>query len=141
MKEGDFGFGAAFDGDGDRNMVLGHKAFFVTPSDSVAVIADNTDYIPYFKKHGVKGLARSMPTGCAIDRVAQKKGVEVFEVPTGWKYFGNLMDAGRLSICGEESFGQLVLTSTHLEIGVLAKAFQLAPMLPGLFLYSKILFI
>ncbi|XP_045125941.1 phosphoglucomutase-like [Portunus trituberculatus] len=105
MKEGDFGFGAAFDGDGDRNMVLGHKAFFVTPSDSVAVIADNTDYIPYFKKHGVKGLARSMPTGCAIDRVAQKKGVEVFEVPTGWKYFGNLMDAGCLSICGEESFG------------------------------------
>lgn len=105
MKEGDFGFGAAFDGDGDRNMILGHKAFFVTPSDSVAVIADNTDYIPYFKKHGVKGLARSMPTGCAIDRVAQKKGVEVFEVPTGWKYFGNLMDAGRLSICGEESFG------------------------------------
>ncbi|KAG0719976.1 Phosphoglucomutase [Chionoecetes opilio] len=105
MKEGDFGFGAAFDGDGDRNMILGHKAFFVTPSDSVAVIADNTDYIPYFKKHGVKGLARSMPTGCAIDRVAEKKGVEVFEVPTGWKYFGNLMDAGRLSICGEESFG------------------------------------
>ncbi|KAK3869148.1 hypothetical protein Pcinc_025522 [Petrolisthes cinctipes] len=105
MKEGDFGFGAAFDGDGDRNMILGHKAFFVTPSDSVAVIADNTDSIPYFKKNGVKGLARSMPTGCAIDRVAEKKGVEVFEVPTGWKYFGNLMDAGRLSICGEESFG------------------------------------
>lgn len=105
MQEGDYGFGAAFDGDGDRNMILGHKAFFVTPSDSVAVIADNTDYIPYFKKNGVKGLARSMPTGCAIDRVAEKKGVEVFEVPTGWKYFGNLMDAGRLSICGEESFG------------------------------------
>ncbi|KAG7160159.1 Phosphoglucomutase-1-like [Homarus americanus] len=105
LKEGEYGFGAAFDGDGDRNMILGHKAFFVTPSDSVAVIADNTDYIPYFKKHGVKGLARSMPTGCAIDRVAEKKGMEVFEVPTGWKYFGNLMDADRLSICGEESFG------------------------------------
>nr|XP_027216302.1 phosphoglucomutase-1-like [Penaeus vannamei]XP_027216305.1 phosphoglucomutase-1-like [Penaeus vannamei] len=105
MKEGEFGFGAAFDGDGDRNMILGYKAFFVTPSDSVAVIADNTDCIPYFKKNGVKGLARSMPTGCAIDRVAAKKGMEIFEVPTGWKYFGNLMDAGRLSICGEESFG------------------------------------
>lgn len=105
LKGGDYGFGAAFDGDGDRNMILGHKAFFVTPSDSVAVIADNTDCIPYFKKNGVKGLARSMPTGCAIDRVGEKKGMEVFEVPTGWKYFGNLMDAGRLSICGEESFG------------------------------------
>ncbi|XP_066989333.1 phosphoglucomutase-1 [Macrobrachium rosenbergii] len=105
LKAGDYGFGAAFDGDGDRNMILGHKAFFVTPSDSVAVIADNTDCIPYFKKNGVKGLARSMPTGCSIDRVAAKKNVEVFEVPTGWKYFGNLMDAGRLSICGEESFG------------------------------------
>lgn len=105
MKSGDYGLGAAFDGDGDRNMILGHKAFFVTPSDSVAVIADNTDCIPYFKKNGVKGLARSMPTGCSIDRVAAKRGVEVFEVPTGWKYFGNLMDAGRLSICGEESFG------------------------------------
>ncbi|XP_068225866.1 phosphoglucomutase-1 [Palaemon carinicauda] len=105
MKGGDYGFGAAFDGDGDRNMILGHKAFFVTPSDSVAVIADNTDCIPYFQKNGVKGLARSMPTGCSIDRVAAKKNVEVFEVPTGWKYFGNLMDAGRLSICGEESFG------------------------------------
>ncbi|KAK7082760.1 Phosphoglucomutase-1 [Halocaridina rubra] len=105
MKNGDYGFGAAFDGDGDRNMILGHKAFFVTPSDSVAVIADNTDCIPYFRKNGVKGLARSMPTGCSIDRVAAKRGVEVFEVPTGWKYFGNLMDAGRLSICGEESFG------------------------------------
>lgn len=105
MKKGDAGLGAAFDGDGDRNMILGHKAFFVTPSDSVAVIANNTDHIPYFKKTGVKGLARSMPTGCAIDRVAAAKKVEVFEVPTGWKYFGNLMDAGRLSICGEESFG------------------------------------
>ncbi|KAG8813444.1 Phosphoglucomutase-2 [Serendipita sp. 399] len=96
-------FGAASDGDGDRNMIYGTGAF-VTPSDSVAVIADWADAIPYFK-NGVKGLARSMPTSGAIDLVAKQKGVEVFEVPTGWKFFGNLMDAGRLSICGEESFG------------------------------------
>jgi phosphoglucomutase len=97
-------FGAASDGDGDRNMIYGKNAF-VTPSDSVAIIADWADVIPYFKKGGLKGLARSMPTSKAIDLVAQKKGLEHFEVPTGWKFFGNLMDAGRLSICGEESFG------------------------------------
>ncbi|KAK0188692.1 phosphoglucomutase [Armillaria mellea] len=98
-------FGAASDGDGDRNMIYG-KGAFVTPSDSVAIIADWADVIPYFKKQGgVKGLARSMPTSKAIDLVAKKKGLEYFEVPTGWKFFGNLMDAGRLSICGEESFG------------------------------------
>ncbi|KAI6041318.1 hypothetical protein EDC04DRAFT_3060141 [Pisolithus marmoratus] len=97
-------FGAASDGDGDRNMIYG-KGAFVTPSDSVAIIADSADAIPYFKKGGVKGLARSMPTSKAIDLVAKKKGLEYFEVPTGWKFFGNLMDAGRLSICGEESFG------------------------------------
>jgi len=85
-------------------MIYG-KGAFVTPSDSVAMIADYADYIPYFKKGGVKGLARSMPTSGAIDLVAKAKGFEVFEVPTGWKFFGNLMDAGRLSICGEESFG------------------------------------
>ncbi|KAJ2113275.1 hypothetical protein GGH17_006381, partial [Coemansia sp. RSA 788] len=96
--------GAASDGDGDRNMVLSHD-WFVTPSDSVAVIAHYAECIPYFKRTGVQGLARSMPTSCAIDRVAAAKGLEVFEVPTGWKFFGNLMDAGRLSICGEESFG------------------------------------
>ncbi|KAI9480212.1 hypothetical protein LPJ78_001214 [Coemansia sp. RSA 989] len=96
--------GAASDGDGDRNMVLSHD-WFVTPSDSVAVIAHYADCIPYFKRTGVRGLARSMPTSCAIDRVAAAKGIESFEVPTGWKFFGNLMDAGRLSICGEESFG------------------------------------
>ncbi|KZV96788.1 putative PGM2-phosphoglucomutase [Exidia glandulosa HHB12029] len=96
-------FGAASDGDGDRNMIYGAGAF-VTPSDSVAVIADWAHVIPYFKG-GVKGLARSMPTSGAIDYVAKAKGVEFFEVPTGWKFFGNLMDAGRLSICGEESFG------------------------------------
>jgi phosphoglucomutase len=97
-------FGAASDGDGDRNMIYGAGAF-VTPSDSVAIIADWADVIPYFKKGGVKGLARSMPTSAAIDLVAKSKGLEYFEVPTGWKFFGNLMDAGRLSICGEESFG------------------------------------
>jgi phosphoglucomutase len=97
-------FGAASDGDGDRNMIYG-KGAFVTPSDSVAIIADWAEQaIPYFKD-GVKGLARSMPTSGAIDIVAKARGLECFEVPTGWKFFGNLMDAGRLSICGEESFG------------------------------------
>ncbi|WVQ73494.1 hypothetical protein IAR50_003066 [Cryptococcus sp. DSM 104548] len=97
-------FGAASDGDGDRNMIYG-KGAFVTPSDSVAIIADWAEKaIPYFKS-GIKGLARSMPTSGAIDIVAKHRGLEVFEVPTGWKFFGNLMDAGRLSICGEESFG------------------------------------
>ncbi|KAJ2793259.1 hypothetical protein H4R21_005966, partial [Coemansia helicoidea] len=96
--------GAASDGDGDRNMVLSHD-WFVTPSDSVALIAHHAECIPYFQRHGLHGLARSMPTSCAIDRVAAAKGLPVFEVPTGWKFFGNLMDAGRLSICGEESFG------------------------------------
>ncbi|KAH1075494.1 hypothetical protein J1N35_027999 [Gossypium stocksii] len=97
-------FGAASDGDGDRNMILGKK-FFVTPSDSVAIIAANAQAaIPYFRS-GPKGLARSMPTSGALDRVAEKLGLTFFEVPTGWKFFGNLMDAGKLSICGEESFG------------------------------------
>ncbi|GJM84467.1 hypothetical protein PR202_ga00137 [Eleusine coracana subsp. coracana] len=91
-------------GDGDRNMILG-KRFFVTPSDSVAIIAANAQAaIPYFQS-GTKGLARSMPTSGALDRVAEKLNVPFFEVPTGWKFFGNLMDAGKLSICGEESFG------------------------------------
>ncbi|XP_011300092.1 phosphoglucomutase [Fopius arisanus] len=105
IRNGTQDMGAAFDGDGDRNMIIGKKAFFVTPSDSIAVLAANLDIIPYFQKTGIKGYARSMPTGAAIDRVAAKKGIECFEVPTGWKYFGNLMDAGRLSLCGEESFG------------------------------------
>uniref|UniRef100_A0A0E0QX42 phosphoglucomutase (alpha-D-glucose-1,6-bisphosphate-dependent) n=1 Tax=Oryza rufipogon TaxID=4529 RepID=A0A0E0QX42_ORYRU len=97
-------FGAASDGDGDRNMILGRR-FFVTPSDSVAIIAANAQAaIPYFQS-GPKGLARSMPTSGALDRVAEKLNVPFFEVPTGWKFFGNLMDAGKLSICGEESFG------------------------------------
>lgn len=96
--------GAASDGDGDRNMILG-KGFFVTPSDSVALIAAKaTAAIPYFAE-GLKGVARSMPTAGALDRVAKDLGIELHEVPTGWKYFGNLMDAGRAQICGEESFG------------------------------------
>jgi len=105
LKKGIHDFGAAFDGDGDRNMILGKNAFFVSPCDSLAVIAANLDAIPYFQKTGVKGYARSMPTSAALDRVASAKGKEMFEVPTGWKFFGNLMDAGRLSLCGEESFG------------------------------------
>ncbi|KAM3730202.1 hypothetical protein ACB098_12G070300 [Castanea mollissima] len=97
-------FGAASDGDGDRNMILG-RGFFVTPSDSVAIIAANAqEAIPYFRS-GIKGLARSMPTSGALDCVAEKLKLPFFEVPTGWKFFGNLMDAGKLSICGEESFG------------------------------------
>lgn len=103
VEKNNITFGAASDGDGDRNMIYG-KGVFVTPSDSVAIIGDWADAIPYFSS-GVKGLARSMPTSSAIDRVARAKGFECFEVPTGWKFFGNLMDAGRLSICGEESFG------------------------------------
>uniref|UniRef100_A0A665ULQ0 EF-hand domain-containing protein n=1 Tax=Echeneis naucrates TaxID=173247 RepID=A0A665ULQ0_ECHNA len=105
MKEGEYDFGAAFDGDGDRNMVLGKHGFFVNPSDSVAVIAANITSIPYFQKTGVKGLARSMPTSGALDNVAKNLKMQLFETPTGWKFFGNLMDAGKLSLCGEESFG------------------------------------
>ena len=105
VKEQNYDFGAASDGDGDRNMIIGQNAF-VTPSDSVAIIAHYAkEAIPYFKKNGIQGLARSMPTSQAIDLVAKKMNVEHFEVPTGWKFFGNLMDAGRCSICGEESFG------------------------------------
>jgi phosphoglucomutase len=96
--------GAASDGDGDRNMVLGAR-HFVSPSDSVAMIAANAAAcIPYFKG-GLKGVARSMPTGAALDRVAKKLNLPFFETPTGWKFFGNLMDAGKCSVCGEESFG------------------------------------
>lgn len=96
-------FGAASDGDGDRNMILGEN-FFVNPSDSVAIIAANAHLIKGYK-NGLKGLARSMPTSCALDAVAKDLRIECFETPTGWKFFGNLLDAGRLSICGEESFG------------------------------------
>lgn len=96
-------FGAACDGDADRNMILG-KNFFVTPSDSVAIIAANYNRIPYLSA-GIKGAARSMPTSAALDRVLDKMGLQKFETPTGWKFFGNLLDEGIIQICGEESFG------------------------------------
>jgi phosphoglucomutase len=84
-------------------MILG-RHFFVTPSDSLAVLAANAHHVPGYAK-GIRGIARSMPTSQAADRVAEKMGIECFETPTGWKYFGNLMDAGRVTLCGEESFG------------------------------------
>ena len=96
-------FGAASDGDGDRNMVLGPR-FFVTPSDSLALLAANARLAPGYAK-GLTGVARSMPTSRAADRVARRLGVPCFETPTGWKFFGNLMDAGKVTLCGEESFG------------------------------------
>jgi phosphoglucomutase len=96
-------FGAASDGDGDRNIILGN-GIFVSPSDSVAVIAANAHLVPAYKS-GIAGVARSMPTSAALDRVAEKLGIEYFETPTGWKFFGNLLDAGRITICGEESAG------------------------------------
>ncbi|BBJ00561.1 alpha-D-glucose phosphate-specific phosphoglucomutase [Ferrigenium kumadai] len=96
-------FGAASDGDGDRNMILGN-GFFVTPSDSLAVIAANAKLAPGYKQ-GLAGIARSMPTSAAADRVAQALGIPCYETPTGWKFFGNLMDAGKVTLCGEESFG------------------------------------
>lgn len=96
-------FGAASDGDGDRNMILG-KGFFVTPSDSLAVIAANAHLIPAYRA-GIAGVARSMPTSGAVDRVAEKMKIACYETPTGWKFFGNLMDAGMVTLCGEESFG------------------------------------
>jgi len=96
-------FGAASDGDGDRNMILGNH-FFVTPSDSLAVIAANATLVPGYKQ-GLAGIARSMPTSAAADRVAEALNIPCFETPTGWKFFGNLMDAGKVTLCGEESFG------------------------------------
>ncbi|KAF7262227.1 hypothetical protein EG68_00327 [Paragonimus skrjabini miyazakii] len=96
---------AAFDGDGDRNMIIGRNGFFVSPCDSLAVIADNTDAIKYFRETGVHGCARSMPTSRALDRVCAARNIPFYEVPTGWKFFGNLMDAKMCSLCGEESFG------------------------------------
>ncbi|ORC89428.1 phosphoglucomutase [Trypanosoma theileri] len=106
-------FAAAFDGDADRNMILGER-FFVTPSDSVAILAANADVVPFFtQRGGVRSVARSMPTSGALDRVAKARNLNLFEVPTGWKYFGNLMDSRDVYggedynplICGEESFG------------------------------------
>ena len=97
-------FGAASDGDGDRNMIYGANAF-VSPGDSLAIIAHHAKLIPYFAKQGVYGLARSMPTSGAIDLVANKQGISCYEVPTGWKFFCALFDSDKMSICGEESFG------------------------------------
>jgi len=96
-------FGAASDGDGDRNMILG-KGFFVTPSDSLALIAANAKMVKGYAQ-GIAGVARSMPTSGAVDMVAKSLDVPCFETPTGWKFFGNLMDAGKVTLCGEESFG------------------------------------
>ena len=96
-------FGAASDGDGDRNMVLGNN-FFVTPSDSLAVLTANATLVPGYKD-GLSGVARSMPTSEAVDRVADKLDISCYETPTGWKFFGNLLDADKATLCGEESFG------------------------------------
>lgn len=96
-------FGAANDGDGDRNMILGHK-FFVTPSDSLAILTDNFDLIPAYK-NGIFGVAKSAATSTAVSRVAKAHNIGYYEVPTGWKYFVNLMDSKRITFCGEESFG------------------------------------
>jgi phosphoglucomutase len=96
-------FGAASDGDGDRNMIVG-RGCYVSPSDSLAVLADLAHLAPGYAS-GLAGVARSMPTSCAVDRVAAAKGIECFETPTGWKFFGNLLDAGRATLCGEESAG------------------------------------
>ena len=103
LKGDDYRFGAACDGDGDRNMILGHHCF-VNPSDSLAVLTANATLAPAYAA-GLSGVARSMPTSSAVDVVAKQLGIECFETPTGWKFFGNLLDAGRITLCGEESFG------------------------------------
>jgi phosphoglucomutase len=96
-------FGAASDGDGDRNMITGSQ-IFVTPSDSLAIMAANAQLIPAYSA-GLSGVARSMPTSQAVDRVAASYNIPCYETPTGWKFFGNLLDAGKITLCGEESFG------------------------------------
>jgi phosphoglucomutase len=96
-------FGAASDGDGDRNMILG-RHFYVTPSDSLAILAANASLVPGYSQ-GLAGIARSMPTSQAPDRVAARLGIDCYETPTGWKFFGNLLDANKATLCGEESFG------------------------------------
>lgn len=103
MSENAPDFGAASDGDGDRNLIIG-KGIFVTPSDSLAILAANAHLAPGYSG-GLKGIARSMPTSAAADRVAEKLGIGIYETPTGWKFFGNLLDAGHATICGEESAG------------------------------------
>lgn len=96
-------FGAASDGDGDRNMILG-RGIYVSPSDSLAILAAGAEGVPAYRA-GLKGIARSMPTSAAADRVAAALGVPLYETPTGWKFFGNLLEAGKITLCGEESFG------------------------------------
>jgi phosphoglucomutase len=96
-------FGACSDGDGDRNIVLGQNTY-VSPSDSLAILTANAHLVKGYTQD-IKGVARSMPTSCAVDRVAEKLGIECFETPTGWKFFGNLLEAGRITLCGEESAG------------------------------------
>src|SRR5271156_5857655 len=96
-------FGAASDGDGDRNLIIG-RGLFISPSDSLAMLAANAQLAPGYSK-GLAGVARSMPTSAASDRVAEKLGIGAYETPTGWKFFGNLLDAGKATLCGEESFG------------------------------------
>lgn len=103
VLDGELDFAAASDGDGDRNMILG-KGIAVTPSDSLAVLAANATLAPGYAR-GIAGVARSMPTSRAPDAVARALQIECFETPTGWKFFGNLLDAGRITLCGEESYG------------------------------------
>ena len=103
MPPGGPDFGAASDGDGDRNLIIG-RGMYVTPSDSLAILAANATLTPGYRQ-GLAGIARSMPTSCAADRVAEKLGLGAYETPTGWKFFGNLLDAGKATLCGEESFG------------------------------------
>ena len=102
-------FGAASDGDGDRNMVLG-RGGYINPCDSLAVLTANAHLVPGYRE--LAGVARSMPTSRAVDRVAESLGIECYQTPTGWKFFGNLLDAGRITLCGEESFGT---GSSHLR--------------------------
>ena len=96
-------FGAASDGDGDRNLIIG-RGMYVTPSDSLAMLSANAHLAPGYAK-GLAGVARSMPTSAAVDHVASRLGIHAYETPTGWKFFGNLLDAGLATLCGEESFG------------------------------------
>ena len=103
LNKRSFDFGAACDGDGDRNMILG-KSCFVNPSDSLAVITANTNLVPGYK-NSMSGVARSMPTSMAVDCVAKELNIPCYETPTGWKFFGNLLDSDKITICGEESFG------------------------------------
>ena len=103
-------FGAASDGDGDRYMIMG-KSFFMNPSDSLAILTQYLDTIPFYKGK-VKGVARSLPTSFAVDDIAKEQGIDLYQTPTGWKFFGNLITAGKIAICGEESFGA---GSSHLQ--------------------------